>query len=231
MARLIRSEDTSDQRVHEIAKTFVKFRHAFCFYHKKFLAAEMLNAFCVALSIYISDVLLNQQFFTYGFRVIMYLNAGTHKVTKEDEYITHDPMCELFPTEVGCSLRYGATTGAVNRSDFPCILGGNLFNQKFFFILWLWWAFLLIATVVAIVYRLARIQSPFISWSMLKRHVPEQQVPTHLLFSSSDFFVLDRMAQNLDEDTMEKVLHEIEKVLEATAPKTNAPLLPLYYPN
>ena len=75
------------------------------------------------------------------------------------------------------------------------------------------------------------------------------QVPTHLLFGSSDFFVLDRMAQNLDEDTMEKVvmimlttvevltscyfqvLHEIEKVLEATAPKTNAPLLPLYYPN
>ena len=28
-----------------------------------------------------------------------------------------------------------------------------------------------------------------------------------------------------------QVLHEIEKVLEATAPKTNAPLLPLYYPN
>ena len=32
------------------------------------------------------------------------------------------------------------------------------------------------------------------------------QVPTHLLFGSSDFFVLDRMAQNLDEDTMEKVV-------------------------
>ena len=67
----LRSEDTSDQRVHEIAKTFVKFRHAFCFYHKKFLAAEMLNAFCVALSIYICDVLLNHQFFTYGYRVIL----------------------------------------------------------------------------------------------------------------------------------------------------------------
>ena len=70
---MLRLEDTSDQRVHEIANTFVKFRHAFCFYHKKFLAAEMLNAFCVALSIYICDVLLNHQFFTYGLRVILHL--------------------------------------------------------------------------------------------------------------------------------------------------------------
>jgi len=232
MARLIRSEDTSDQRVHEIANTFVKFRHAFCLYHKKFLAAEMLNAFCVALSIYICDVLLNHQFFTYGYRVIMYLNAGTHKVTKEDEYITHDPMCELFPTEVGCSLRYGATTGAVNRSDFLCILGGNLFNQKFFFLLWLWWAFLFVASILAIIYRFARIRSPYISWTMLKRHVPESEIPTHVHFGASDFFVLDRMAQNLDDGIMEKVLSEIEKVLEARAPKSsNAPLLPLYYPS
>ena len=75
---MLRSEDTSDQRVHEIANTFVKFRHAFCLYHKKFLAAEMLNAFCVALSIYICDVLLNHQFFTYGYRVILvYLDISS----------------------------------------------------------------------------------------------------------------------------------------------------------
>merc|ERR1719347_1159171 len=149
----------------------------------------------------------------------MYLNAGTHKVTKEDEYITHDPMCELFPTEVGCSLRYGATTGAVNRSDFLCIL-------------WLWWALLFVASVLAIFYRLARMHSPYVSWSMLKRHVPETEIPTHVMFGASDFFVLDRMAQNLDNDAMEKVLKEIEKELEAQAPKSNnMPLLPLYYPN
>jgi len=232
MARLIRVDDTSDTRVHDIANTFVKFQRTFCFYHKKFLVAEMLNTFCVALSIYISHVLLNQQFIDYGHRVITYLNAGTHKVSKEDEYITHDPMCELFPTEVGCSLRYGATTGAVNRSDFLCILGGNLFNQKFFFILWLWWALLFVASVLAIFYRLARLRSPYISWSMLKRRVPEFQIPIHLEFGASDFFVLDRMAQNLDDDTMEKVLSEIGKVLESMAPKSsNLPLLPLYYPN
>jgi hypothetical protein len=52
------------------------------------------------------------------------------------------------------------------------------------------------------------------------------------MFGASDFFVLDRMAQNLDDDSMEKVLSEIEKVLEAQAPKSsNMPLLPLYYPN
>ena len=35
-------------------------------------------------------------------------------------------------------MRYGATTGALDRSNFLCILGNNLFNQKYFFVLWLW---------------------------------------------------------------------------------------------
>jgi hypothetical protein len=91
---------------------------------------------------------------------------------------------------------------------------------------------LFFASVVAILYRLARMHSPYISWTMLKRHVSEMEIPTHIMFGASDFFVLDRMAQNLEDDIMEKVLSEIEKVLEAQAPKSsNMPLLPLYYPN
>ena len=74
MMMLLRVDDTSDTRVHDIANTFVKFQRTFCFYHKKFLVAEMLNTFCVALSIYISHVLLNQQFIDYGHRVILDFN-------------------------------------------------------------------------------------------------------------------------------------------------------------
>ena len=75
---MLRVDDTSDTRVHEIANTFLKFQRTFCFYHKKFLVAEMLNTFCVALSIYISHVLLNQQFIDYGHRVILDFNNSTN---------------------------------------------------------------------------------------------------------------------------------------------------------
>ena len=37
------------------------------------------------------------------------------------------------------------------------------------------------------------------------------KIPTHVMFGASDFFVLDRMAQNLDNDTMEKVIVFDEK--------------------
>ena len=31
--------------------------------------------------------------------------------------------------------------------------GNNLFNQKYFFVLWLWWIFLMLITMVGILYR------------------------------------------------------------------------------
>ena len=65
--------------------------------------------------------------------------------------------------QVACTLRYGATTGALDRSNFLCILGNNLFNQKYFFVLWLWWALLLFFSVVGLVYRAARMSIPSFS--------------------------------------------------------------------
>ena len=83
----------------------------------------------------------------------------------------HDPQCEVFPTEVNfvysdviyivrfiqvaCTFRVGATTGGIDQSNFLCILGNNLFNQKYFLFLWRWWIFLLVVSVVGVIYRVA----------------------------------------------------------------------------
>ena len=40
--------------------------------------------------------------------------------------------------QVSCSIQIGASTGGVDKSNFLCILGNNLFNQKYFLILWVW---------------------------------------------------------------------------------------------
>jgi len=139
----------------------------------------------------------------YGLKVLEYL--GTIKrVNQLGQYVTHDPMCELFPTEVACTLRYGATTGALDRSNFLCILGNNLFNQKYFFVLWLWWAFLLLFSALGVVYRVARITVPAFSRVMLMRKVHGQQLAT-LWLSASEYFVLDLMVQNMESRQMELV--------------------------
>merc|ERR1712018_1011044 len=90
---------------------------------------EFCNILCVCLSMFFCNWLLNYQFALYGLKVLEYL--GTIKrVNQLGQYVTHDPMCELFPTEVACTLRYGATTGALDRSNFLCILGNNLSTRS-----------------------------------------------------------------------------------------------------
>ena len=62
--------------------------------------------------------------------------------------------------QVSCSIQIGASTGGVDKSNFLCILGNNLFNQKYFFVLWVWWTFLLLVCLLGFIYRLARILVP-----------------------------------------------------------------------
>ena len=62
--------------------------------------------------------------------------------------------------QVSCSIQIGASTGGVDKSNFLCILGNNLFNQKYFLILWVWWVFLLVMAVLGLIYRVTRILVP-----------------------------------------------------------------------
>ena len=62
--------------------------------------------------------------------------------------------------QVSCSIQIGASTGGVDKSNFLCILGNNLFNQKYFLILWVWWVFLLVVAVLGLIYRVTRILVP-----------------------------------------------------------------------
>ena len=65
--------------------------------------------------------------------------------------------------KVACYIQIGATTGSIDRSNYLCILSNNLFNQKYFLVLWLWWVSISILSVLGILYRLARIAVPDLS--------------------------------------------------------------------
>ena len=69
------------------------------------------------------------------------------------------PLC----LQVACYIRIGATTGAIDRTNYLCILSNNLFNQKYFLVLWLWWFALIGVSVLGLIYRFARIMIPDLS--------------------------------------------------------------------
>ena len=115
---------------------------------------------------------------------------------------------------MACTLRYGASTGALDRTNFLCILGNNLFNQKYFLVLWCWWALLLALSVLMLIYRFARITVPEFSRMMLMRKVHRKQLRI-IKLNAADYFVLDLVAQNMDDQEMYQVLDLIEKILIA----------------
>lgn len=195
-------------RPFEIAQNFVEFRSKYNHYHKKFALWEAMNIVTVLLSMQVTHWILNYKFWSYGWQVIDYIGSYGQRANQ------HDPMCELFPTEVACNINIGSTTGAMDRTNFLCILGNNLFNQKFFFVLWLWWVGLLLISGLGLFYRWARIVVPSFSRYLLARKVHGAQL-NRLNLTSGDCFVLEMLVDNMTQtpELIDQMLEELQKKL------------------
>jgi hypothetical protein len=84
-----------------ITQNFLDFRPRYAKYHFYFGFCEFLNIIMVVFSIVMTDALLLGKFWGYGQEVLHYIWSVKH-VGPEGQFLSHDPMCELFPTEV-CS--------------------------------------------------------------------------------------------------------------------------------
>ena len=71
-------------------------------YQRTFSLLETLNIVTLLVSVQITHWILNYKFWNYGNEVINYLTVYGSHLSRGKRI--HDPMCELFPTEV--SLRY-----------------------------------------------------------------------------------------------------------------------------
>merc|ERR1711953_551932 len=193
----------------QIANNFVDFRLRFKRYQLYFGFCEFLNMLMCVLSMFVTDALLLNKFFNYGQEVFKYI-WEPKRMSEDGKYLTHDPMCELFPTEVSCYIRIGATTGGIDASNYLCILNNNIFNQKYFLVLWMWWMVLIGISVIGLVYRFARMMIPDLSRAILIRKIHTWHLQ-NLDLKSSDCFVLHFMAENLPHDVMEQVMEFIAK--------------------
>ena len=89
-----------------IAHNFIKFQPRFGRYHFYFGFCEFLNLVMVVLSMFVTDALLLNKFFGYGQEVFRYIwSEKTIDPVSGRYHGTHDPMCELFPTEVSVNWR------------------------------------------------------------------------------------------------------------------------------
>ena len=58
-----------------------------------------MNIVTVLLSMQVTHWILNYKFWSYGWQVIDYIGSYGQRANQ------HDPMCELFPTEVSIGMK------------------------------------------------------------------------------------------------------------------------------
>jgi len=195
-----------------IAQNFYELKKHYESYHLQFALCEVLNIGAVLMNMFMCDSLLVNKFWTYGVEVLDFLWSYQRYGHFHGEK-THNPMCELFPTEVACYITIGATTGGKDQNNYLCILSNNLFNQKYFLILWLWWVFLLAVSVLGMVYRVSRIVIPGLSKLLLLRKV-ERKSRRQLMNSQltkSECFILDRISNLIPRKVFMIVIAEVQK--------------------
>merc|ERR1712226_674156 len=197
------------QPAEKIAERFGKLRRKATKFHWAFFCCEVLNIVSVITCFTILDTLFGGNFMDYGSKFAAYSKSEGDDV---------NPLCNLFPSVVSCTLLTGGATGNPDQTSILCLLSNNLFNQYYFLIIWYWWVALLTASALGLVYRLAGILSPGVSkWVFICKMEPHGQDRTAkrlVKLSSADYFLLGRICQNLEgSQVIMEVLMEVEKRL------------------
>jgi len=213
IATLIRSNDGEKIGKEFMEKCNKRNKIKYRVYHIKFFLCEILNVVAVIASFTICDELFDGKFWNYGSDTFNYMQEPQETI---DDHKLIDPKCNLFPTEVSCQVKFGALTGGTDKDNLLCILSNNIFNQYYFLVIHMWWVFLLSVSVIFLVFRVARIVIPDFSKRVFQFKHGNCQIVTDIVnningFSGADFFVLDRIAENLELEELEGVLVSIQE--------------------
>jgi len=205
--------EVDGQPADKIAERFKKLSRKAKKFHWAFFFCEVLNIVSVICCFLILNTLFGGNFMHYGSNFAAYSSS---EKTAEDV----NPLCNLFPTVVSCTILSGGATGNPDKDNILCLLSNNLFNQYYFLIIWYWWVALLTASALGFVYRLAGIFSQGVSkWVFVCKMEPHGQdkLAARLVdLSSADYFLLGRICQNLKGSQIARVLQEVRKLSNKT---------------
>ena len=59
-------------------------------------------------------------------------------------------MCSLFPTEVSCSIPVVGAAGESQSHNGICVLTQNIINEKIYLLLWFWFIFLTVWSILSL---------------------------------------------------------------------------------
>ncbi|XP_075989914.1 innexin 7 [Anticarsia gemmatalis] len=109
------------------------------------VAMEITNLLHVMFQIWIINKFLNGHFISLGPSV---LNYG-------DWDQIADPLETVFPKVTKCIFHKYGPSGSIQQHDALCVMALNIIHEKIYTVLWFWLLFLFIASLLAVIWRVA----------------------------------------------------------------------------
>ena len=153
----------------------------------------------------IIEMFLQGRFHDYGFRLMSYWTQNEFDL---------DPMDEIFPKITKCKFHKHGMGGGIQIHDALCVLPLNYINEKMYLFLWIILIPLAILSALAVFYRFILITCPWARlYAMRKPGLITEKVFKRLIWkqSYSDWFILQSMSKNIEEDLFDKFLEELIK--------------------
>ncbi|KAH1022620.1 innexin inx7 [Dendroctonus ponderosae] len=176
------------------------------------ILCECLNLLNVLLQIYITDRFLNGQFMSLG-----------ANVWRQGLESSVDPLDVVFPKVTKCTFHKYGPSGSIQWHDAMCVMALNVINDKIYTFLWFWYIFLLVATGLALAWRLLTIllhaRSKSFNKLVFSTTCPGKINPWDVLTVSrycsyTDWLFLKYLSKNLDGLVFREIIIGLAEELE-----------------
>ncbi|XP_014359474.2 innexin inx7 [Papilio machaon] len=153
------SRTTIDNQINLIRKDIIMRLRVTRTWSTWLVTMEVVNLVHLMVQIWLIDVFLNGQFISLGSNVLSY---------GDWEQIT-DPLETIFPKVTKCLFHKYGPSGSIQQHDALCVMALNIIHEKIYTILWFWFLFLFIASLLAVIWRV-------ISFFMYRRSLKFNQL-------------------------------------------------------
>ncbi|ODN04036.1 Innexin inx2 [Orchesella cincta] len=160
-----------------------------------YAVCEVLNFINVVIQIDLTDRFVGRALSKYGLSLMQF--------SSQNPLMRDDPMAAAFPTVTKCMFHMVGPTGNLVNFDSLCVLPLNIYNEKFYPLLWVWFIFLAVLSGLAILYRIFTFLLPEVRHELLKRkfYMATAEIRNlgrvNLKLDYGDWFLLYQIGKNM----------------------------------